>query len=121
VAVGAAMMLATTAVVIAANSANDAAQQNVTAYNAARQVVENLRTFKSATIKNNTYTDVTVFGAVPQLAQLNNATATLVVSSPKSGSSLKRAIVTINWKAGDRSLSKSRTLVALFMKNGVAP
>jgi len=116
---GAALILSTTAVLMAANSANDAATQNVAAYNAARQVVENLRIYKAAYIANNTYNDATVFGSIPQLTQLSGGQASVKITSPRG--ILKQAVVTISWRAGGRSIQRSRKLTALFAANGVAP
>jgi hypothetical protein len=131
VAVGAAMILAVTAVLIAANSANDVAQQNITAYNAARQVVENLRTFKGAAMAKTansgaTYVDATSYGPVPQLTQLSNGTVQVRILAPRTGSSLRQAVIKVTWTAGDRRRgqgavsSKTRYLSALFIGNGVA-
>jgi hypothetical protein len=127
-AVGVVLILSTTAVLIAANSANDAAAQNAIAYNAARQVVENLRIRKAAVIKTTTgYVDATTYGPVPQLDKLTNATANVQITNPRG--ILIQADVKVTWTAGDRrnaNLSgavsqRTRILTALFAKNGVAP
>ena len=118
---GTTLLLATSSVLAGAASANDAAAQNISAYNSARQVVENLRLFKAAKLTNGTYTDATKFGAIPQLSRLTQGSASVVISSPRSGVSLKQANITITWVAGQPAHARSRTITALFTKNGIAP
>jgi len=123
--VGAIVILATTALLMAANAANDAAAQDVAAYNAARQIVENLRVMKAAKFNNVSNYNATSFGPVPQLSLLNNGSATVTIADWKSGSTVKQAFITVNWRTlgsgKTTTMNRSRQLTALFSKNGVAP
>ena len=74
-----AVSLITTAV-----AASESSKQNTVAYNAARQAIENLRQYKDAKIQDGTYTDLSVFGAIPQLTEdnvLRNPQARMTVST----------------------------------------
>jgi type II secretory pathway pseudopilin PulG len=103
-----------------AASGADAAKQSVIAYNAARQVVENLRLRKGAGLYDGTY-DATVFGPMPQLSLLNGGAATVKISDSGWSGTVKMAQVSVNWHSGGRSQPKSRTLTAIFTSGGVAP
>jgi type II secretory pathway pseudopilin PulG len=105
---------------ISAAAASNVARQNTIAYNAARQVVENVRLYKGAKLANNSYPNVTVFGPVPQLAELNSGAASMTIAAWRAP--IKQVTVTVTWKAGDRGgKPRSKTLVALVSPKGVTP
>jgi hypothetical protein len=99
-------------------TATNSARQNTIATNAARQALENVRVYKGGEIANGTYTDATIFGALPQLAELNNGSASLYIST-YSGSSMvstgvKLVSVTVVWTAGGNGSRRSQTLTTLI-------
>ena len=79
------VLLATISLLINAAGAADAAKQNTIAYNAARQVVENVRNYRGAPLAPGEYTDVRAFGAVPQL----DATATSGMKDARATMSIR--------------------------------
>jgi hypothetical protein len=112
-------LLACLSVVVTASAGLNAAAQNASAYNVARQVIENLRLNKAAAVANGTYTDLSTFGSVPQLSQLDGGTGVVSVSTWRG--SVKMAVVTVRWRGGTAGQSRSTTLTALLSARGVAP
>jgi len=118
------VLLATISLLINAAGAADAAKQNTIAYNAARQVVENVRNYRGAPLAPGEYTDVRAFGAVPQL----DATATSGMKDARATMSIrmyrnpvKLVTVEVRWRSGERGgVQRSRTLSTLISPNGVA-
>ena len=107
-----------TLMVTSATAVNSARQTTI-ATNAARQAVENVRVYKGGDIANGTYTNVTVFGALPQLTELSNGTATMYVSSYSSG--VKLVNVTVQWTGGGNGTRRSQTLTTLVTSGGNTP
>lgn len=100
--------------IVAAKSA----QQNTVACNCARQILENIRLRRNANVPDGTYSDPTVFGSVPQLTQLYNATANVAVATQGA---VKVVNITINWQApGARAGNKSRVFTGMITARGVA-
>ena len=105
---------------ISAAAASNVSRQNTIAYNAARQVVENVRIYKGAKLTSNSYSNVTVFGPVPQLSQLNEGAASMTIATWRAP--IKQVTVTVTWRAGDKGgMPRSKTLVALVSPKGVTP
>jgi Tfp pilus assembly protein PilV len=117
--IGTLVMLSCIALTMTASAASDAARQNNLATNAGRQVLENLRAYKGATVANGTYADATVFGVVPQLARLSNGRAAVTISPYRAA--LKQVVVTVRWESGGRRLSRFQTVATLIGPEGVAP
>lgn len=121
------VFLATVRVLMRAAAAADGARQNAIAVQCARQVLENVRLYKMPQVSTGTYsatyssTNLTAMGLVPQLAQLNQGAATLVVSTYAGRPAIKQAVVIVQWRAGNDTAVKSRTLTALLCSGGVAP
>ncbi len=93
-------------------------RESVTACNAARQVIENMRTIKDARFDLGTYTDARVFGAVPQLSSLKNASASMIVSTSVGKS--KKVSVTVSWTSAVNAKAKTWKLVTLIGPGGVS-
>ena len=117
--VGGIVILGCYTIVSSASSGANTARQNALACNAARQVIENLRRYKATPVSNGTYSDATVFGSVPQLAQLSSSTASVTISTFRG--SVDQAVVTIRWRAGGNTAQKSRQYAALLMQGGITP
>ncbi|MGC4046822.1 MAG: hypothetical protein QM758_23760 [Armatimonas sp.] len=93
-------------------------RESVSACNAARQIIENMRTIKDAKFDTGTYPDARVFGAVPQLTSLNNANASMIVAASVGKS--KKVTVTVSWTSAVRARSKTWKLVTLIGPGGVS-
>lgn len=119
--VGVFVILAAYSLTITLTASGNAAKQNNLAYNAARQVIENVRHYKAAPLANNVYPDPTVFGPIPQLAELPGSNASVSISTYRKP--LKRVSVTITWegRGNSKSLLKQRTLVTLIGPKGMTP
>jgi type II secretory pathway pseudopilin PulG len=114
------VILSALSFMISAAAASNVARQNTIAYNAARQVVENVRLYKGAKLANNSYSNVTVFGPVPQLAQLTGGAASMTIATWRAP--IKQVTVNVTWRAGDKGgKARSKTLVALVSPKGVTP
>jgi hypothetical protein len=114
------VILSAFAFMISAAAASNVARQNTIAYNAARQVVENVRLYKGAKLANGSYPDVTVVGPVPELSQLTGAGASMTIADWRPP--IKQVTVMVTWRAGDRGgMSRSKALVALISPKGVTP
>jgi hypothetical protein len=123
-------LLASVSVIMTGAATADAARQNNAAYNAARQVVENMRLRRGAKLTDGDYCasgcangSVTAFGDVPQLTYLRSAetpTATVATwNNSKVG--VKVVTVTVRWRSGrNGGLQKSRTVTALIAPKGVS-
>lgn len=118
---GLVVMMATCSLMVSATGVGTTTRENDIAYNAARQVLENVRQYKGAVVVDNTYTDATVFGSVPQLALLSSsATASVKVATYRG--TMKQVTATVTWKGAttDRTgLSRSRKLSALIAPRGI--
>ncbi len=99
-------------------SASDAAQQTTVAYNAARQAIENVRSFHGAKLANGKYSNAAL-GPLPQLAQLGGGSASMTVEDYRNP--VKRVRVVIDWYAGGRAQPRSITLTTLVGPGGVTP
>lgn len=104
---------------MASATAVNSSQQTTLAVNAARQVVENVRVYKGGVIADGSYTDASVFGAVPQLTEMNHGSASLYVSSYSTN--VKLVSVTVKWTSGGRGALRSRTVTTLITSGGIAP
>jgi Tfp pilus assembly protein PilV len=93
-------------------------RESVMACNAARQVIENMRTIKDARFTTGTYTDARVFGAVPQLASLSNSSVSMVIAT--SVGKAKKVSVTVAWTSAVRSRTKNWKLVTLIGPGGIS-
>lgn len=103
---------------VASSSASDAAEQTALAYNAARQAIENVRSYHGAKLVNDSYPD-DALGALPQLDQLNNGSARVLVEDYRGP--VKKVRVTVSWRTGSRALPRSVTLTTLVAPGGVTP
>jgi hypothetical protein len=138
------ILLASAALIIGATSSADAARRNNVGYNAARQVIENIRQNKQAAITVGEYdTDLggatpVLFGPVPQLSELVGGAAhvsvtdyyervtTTVGGVPTvqlvARKPVKVVTVTVTWRAGARGGSpRKRVLTTLVGPGGVTP
>jgi len=93
-------------------------RESVMACNAARQVIENMRTIKDAKFNTGTYSDARAFGAVPQLTGLTNSSVSMVVLA--SVGKAKKVTVTVSWTSAVRARTKSWKLVTLIGPGGVS-
>jgi len=142
-------ILAAASLIVSATSAADAARQNNIAYNAARQVVENLRQDQKARLTNGEYdsnasgTVPFLFGPVPQLARLTRPSDADTAAAGRAHVSIsdyyervvsgntttlvlrqpvKVITVTITWRSGARGgTPRKRTLTTLVAPDGVTP
>ena len=121
-----ALMLAATIIVyglslmMTSSSASDAAQQTTVAYNAARQAIENVRSFRGAPLPNDTYT-LTGLGAVPQLSELTDPGGNVRIDDSPLGGGAKRVTVTVTWHAGRARQQHAIKVTTLVASGGVAP
>ncbi len=106
---------------VSASRAGTTARENDVATTALRQIVENIRQYKGAVVVNNTYSDATVFGSVPQLAQMPPGTITNVrVFSYRT--TLKQVVATVTWRGAGTTQTgvlRRRTLTVLLAPRGV--
>lgn len=132
VVIGALLTLSAVTVLSAASRAANSARQSVVAYNAARQVIENLRVFKASRLIDGTYGPYTnretPFGLVPQLGAvgqsaatrpLNAGTVSFTVSTRRNNLRSVRVTVTYNTDVPVKTVT--RVLPALLVPDGVAP
>lgn len=118
--VGVFVILAAYSLTITTAASGNAAKQNNLAYNAARQAIENVRQYKGARITDNVYLDPTLFGPIPQLAELPGSSGTMTISTYRKP--VKRVSVTISWQGrGAKSMLKQRTVVTLVAPKGITP
>ena len=113
------VLTASSSLAVSALAAAESSRQQSIATNAARQVFENLRAYKGAKIENGSYANATVFGSVPQLAQMSYASTSVVVSSYRG--TVKQAKVTIRWRAGSTRKQREMSVTTLIAPQGVAP
>jgi Tfp pilus assembly protein PilV len=113
------VMTASTSLTVSALAAAESSRKQSVAVNAARQVFENLRSYKGAKIENGTYADATVFGSVPQLSQMAQGTASVVISTYRT--TVKQAKVTIRWRTGSRRRQREMSVTTLITGQGVTP
>ncbi len=85
---------------------------------AARQVVENIRSFKKAALADGTYQDATILGAVPQLSALSNASISAHVSSFNTRA--HQVVVTVSWYSVPAKRNLAQKFTTLFSSDGVA-
>ena len=93
-------------------------REHLAASLAARQVVENIRSFRGAGITDGTYSDATTLGAVPQLSRLNQGTASATILA-WSGRA-HQAVITVNWYSVPGKRALSQTFTTLICSDGVA-
>lgn len=98
--------------------AANGAQQNALAYNAARQVMENIRSSQGAAVATGTNMDAAAnFGPVPELAQMDHGSGSVTISNWSSDNTVKCVAVTITWYDGHKTANfTSSTLIG---PNGV--
>jgi type II secretory pathway pseudopilin PulG len=121
------ILLSSVALLASASSAADAARQNTVAYNAARQVIENIRQYRGAPLPASTTQVYSLeqFGPVPQLQQLTSqrggAGATGELRILPYRDTVKMVTVRVVWRSGDRGGKlRERTLTTLIAPEGVA-
>ncbi|WP_394794829.1 hypothetical protein [Armatimonas sp.] len=85
---------------------------------AARQVVENIRSFKKAAVADGMYQDATILGAVPQLSILSNASVSAHVSSFNTRA--HQVVVTVSWYSVPARRNRVEKFTTLFSSDGVA-
>jgi hypothetical protein len=103
---------------ISSLAAHEVAKQQNIATNAARKVVENLRSFKQAAISPGTYSDASAFGSIPQLQLLTAGTAGLKVTSVRG--TLKMAVVTVRWQSGMPRRNQTLAITTYLATEGFA-
>ncbi len=114
------LILYSLSLMMSASSASDAAQQTTVAYNAARQAIENVRSFHGAPLANDTYT-LTQLGPVPQFNQLNSPGGSVRIDNSPFGGPVKRVTVAVTWRAGGNQQERSVRVTTLVTPGGVAP
>ena len=103
---------------IAMVASSDIGRQNMLAYSATRQIIENVRSHRATTFPNGTYA-FEAFGPVPQLSQMKNPTGSVVLQTA-SGSN--RVLVRILWRSGARGgATRSFEAVSNIAPRGVTP
>lgn len=113
------VLLAFLQLLITAYATSMTMTDSTVAYNAARQIIENVRTYKGAPFATGNY-NATAFGAVPQLASLRDGTAGINIATQDA--SVKKVSIRITWKVGVRGGStRTYDAVALISSNGIAP
>ena len=100
-----------------ASSSINAAQQTTVAYNAARQQIENVRSFRAAPLPDRT--DAPLIAPMSQLALLNDGRGTLTIQ-PFRGA-VKQVTVRLNWRSGAGGPRRSLSLSTLVAPGGVTP
>lgn len=113
------ILVASTSLTVAALAGAEGSRQQSLATNAARQVLENLRTYKGARIPNGTYADATVFGSVPQLAEMTNSSASVTLTTFRGN--VQQAKVTVQWRAGNTRRVRDLSVTTLITPQGVTP
>ena len=114
------VLISAVSLITTAVAASESSKYNTIAYNAARQAVENLRQYKNAKIVDGTYTDLTAFGPVPQLAELRNPTSSMTVSTFRKP--VKMVTVTVTFQAGTTGQrTVVRRVTGLVSPRGVTP
>lgn len=104
---------------IAVVGSADIGEQNLQAYSAARQIIENVRFCRSNTFPSGVYAG-DAFGAVPQLAAMKNPSVTVQLTTLANGA--RRVYVRIFWRAGAGGGStRSFEAVSLLAARGVTP
>lgn len=93
-------------------------REHLAASLAARQVIENIRSFRAAALADGTYPNATTLGAVPQLATLSAASASVVLTT-WSGRA-HQAVVTVQWYSIPGKRTLQQTYTALITSDGVA-
>lgn len=118
IAVASTMLLYGLSLMMTTASSADAAKQTTVAYNAARQAIENVRSYRGAVLRNGTY-DAEALGAMPQITEFNHGTGTVVVESFRDP--VKKVTVLISWHTGGRPAYRSISIVSLVTPGGVTP
>ena len=122
------LLMALTSLMIAARVSAKAATENNAAYNAARQVMENVRRYDGSplTVRDYTNADVLRLGDVPQAADLAQPTITMTLATwqdPATGvvrPQMKLISVVVTWQTrGTVAATKTRTFVSLVTAKGV--
>jgi len=122
------MLLSMTSILIASRITAKLSIENNAAYNAARQVIENVRLYEGGPLPTGsyTYTQVLALGTVPQVSNLTNADISMTISrwqDPVTAAyrdPVKQVQVTVTWNTlGSVQTTKSRTLTSLVTPNGL--
>ncbi|MBC7805947.1 MAG: hypothetical protein H7145_07330 [Akkermansiaceae bacterium] len=124
------LLLGLTSLLIASRVNAKVATENNAAYNAARQVIENVRIYRGVPLSTRDYTkaDVLKMGVVPQIGDLANPDITMTLSpwqDPNTAKFLDTTKivfirVTITWSAlGGTNVKKRRTFASLVSPDGV--
>ncbi len=122
------LLLGLTSLLMASRVNAKLATENNAAYNAARQVIENVRLHRGVPLAEKDYTekDVRDLGAVPQIDSLVDPDIAMNVSPWKDPGAttarkkIKLVKVTVSWQAlGGTNARKTRTFVSLVTPNGV--
>jgi hypothetical protein len=113
------VMVSSTSLAVSALAGAEGSRQQNMATNAARQVFENLRTYKGAKILNGSYADATVFGSVPQLSQMASSSSSVIISTYRG--TVKQAKVTVKWRAGSTRRQREMSVTTLITPLGVTP
>jgi len=122
------MLLSMTALLIASRITARLSTENNAAYNAARQVIENIRLYEGGPLATGSYTNAQVLalGTVPQLTNLTNANVSMTLSRWQDPTTaqyrdpVKLVQVTVTWNTlGSIQTTKSRTLSSLVTPNGL--
>ena len=104
------------------------ARENNAAYNSARQIIENIRLYRGASLTPGTYNknDILSLGVVAELNKLVSADVNVNLSlwrdpvTAKQRNDVKLVKVTVSWRAlGGTNALKSRTFVSLVTPEGV--
>jgi len=105
--------------VIATLGSSDVGEQNAIAFGATRRIIENIRMYTGDTFAAGSY-GATAFGAVPQLTQLQQGSATVALANHTD--KLKRVTIVVSWRSGARG-GRTRTFetVTLVGSRGVTP
>lgn len=113
--------LACLSLTMASNVAQQSAVENNTAYNAARQILENTRVYKGALLSNGSYNqaDILALGSVPQLASLTDPSVSMSIANWRTR--VKQVKVTVSWTTNSAThMQKSQVLVGLLTAKGAA-
>jgi hypothetical protein len=84
---------------------------------AARQVVENVRSFRGGQVAVGTYQDARTLGAVPQLDNLQSATVSASVTTFSTRS--RQVVVVVSWYSTPGNRTVTEKFTTLFSADGV--
>ncbi len=122
------LLLGLTSLLLASRVNAKLSTENNAAYNAARQVIENVRLYRGDKLPAKPYTraEILALGAVPQIENLSNPDLAMTIGNwndPGTGAvrkSIKQVTVTVTWRAlGGTNAKKTRTFVSLVTPGGI--